>query len=535
MTILDAPRPVASRPRHLRPLDVQASAARLRQQRRASRRATVGFGLAVGLLALVARLVAIWPAYDLFGDEVDYVDLGVSFRQGHFPPQFAHNPFLLHPPLFFALSSAWEFLVGTGGPYFHLVTEVRALNAIFGTITAVLLYDLGRRSVGRSAGLAAGVLFALDAYVLRQNGRDLLETTTLAFVLAGYWVLLRLFQPKGGGVARSLRRMRTIAVAGGLLLGLSTLDKDMTFALILAPLAVVWWREWGLSRDMARLVVVAALTPYVLYLLALVAVGQFGSFFSQETVGLQRMLGLKKESGFSRAGSPSLVHTMVAQLTSFGVTYLVCGLGFLAALYLLRVSRRNDQRLLALVTLSASLTLVYAVLFGTIEEQFLYFMMVPAILSVASAAVLAVGSIPGPIRRGRWSRRIAVLLAITLVYDGGLWVQTRASADNGAQRVVEWFAAHDPHPGLIGDDTEAITYALQHYGYGAVNIPAPADAQRLKVRYLTVLSKQVAGNYGYLDADQAAFYERYGQLVFSFHESTYGDVQIYRTTNTTIW
>lgn len=40
------------------------------------------------------------------------------------------------------------------------------------------------------------------------------------------------------------------------------------------------------------------------------------------------------------------------------------------------------------------------------------------------------------------------------------------------------------------------------------------------VRYVTILSGSVDGNYGYLDRTEAGFYMTHGTLVFATHEST---------------
>ena len=137
------------------------------------------------------RFAHVGSAYDVWQDEVNYVDLSISFRHGQFPPRFDGDPFLLHPPLFFALSALWEDLVRTSGSYFDVVDSVRALNIVFAIASAGLLYALGTRLGNRYTGAAAGLVFACDPYIMRQNGRALLETSTLMWVLAGYLILLR--------------------------------------------------------------------------------------------------------------------------------------------------------------------------------------------------------------------------------------------------------------------------------------------------------------------------------------------------------
>jgi 4-amino-4-deoxy-L-arabinose transferase-like glycosyltransferase len=491
----------------------------------------------VALMALAAalRLVYVGRTYDLWQDEVNYVDLGVSIRHGHFPPLFASQPFLLHPPLFFGLGAGWEMILQTSGDYFHVVATVRTLNIILAVISTSLLYSLGRRLGSRSTGIAAALLFACDPFVMRQNGRAMIETSTVMFVLAGYLLLLRLYQHR-------VRHPGLDAVVAGLLLGLSVVSKEMAAVLIVIPIGVGIWKRWGIERRAHVTVLVAAAIPYSIYLLMLVAVGQLGDFLSQQTGGIQRMLGLKKTTGFNRAGSPSLIHTLLAQLTGFGVTYLICGFGLLASLYVVKRARRDDQRLFALITFAGAGTLAYAAAFGTIEEQFLYLLYVPAILSLVIGATVFIqqrrtaGAAEKTSRHARrWVRGMAAFLALFVAYDLGLWVHTRSQPDNGIQRVVRFFQHQTRNPGVIGNDTPVTGYAEQRAGYQAVLIGSPATAAAARIRYVTILSVSVDGLYGSLNRSQARFYEAHGHMVYSFHDATYGSIRVYQTNDPSIW
>ncbi|MGH9095458.1 MAG: ArnT family glycosyltransferase, partial [Acidimicrobiales bacterium] len=501
----------------------------------------IGVGLVIFTVAL--RLVNVGGAYDLVQDEVNYVDLGTSLGHGVFPPVFSGSgPFLLHPPLFFALGAGWQMLFHPSGGYFHLVATIRVLNVVCAGVSAGCLYALGTRLGRRITGVAALLLFALDPYVLRQNGRALLETSTVMFVLLGSVLLVRLCQERAV-------RPRLVAVTGGLLLGVSLVGKDMAALLVVPPLLVLFWRRWELPRRLSSLALVASVVPFAAYVVALAAVGSLPAFWSQETAGIRRLLGQEKSTGFSKAGSPSLVHTIVVQLTSFGATYVVLGLGVLGAFYVL--VRRHDAaaRLMSVVTLFGAATIFYALFFGTIEEQFLYFLLVPALLSLAMGGTLLAERVAGAgagrpgtrtwakarLRTRARTRTLLVLLAIVSLYNLGVWAHVRRSPDHGLQRVTAWCQAHDPNPGLIGNDTQVTVYALQHSGLPATLIGAPRAAAAEHIRYLTVLPTETAGNYGALDQAQEKFYEDHGRRVFSFHEATFGDVQIYRTTDPSVW
>ncbi len=492
-------------------------------------RAGLAVGAGIVVLAVVVRLVAVGPAYDLLGDEVDYVDLGTSLRHGAFPPVFpGSGPFLLHPPLFFAISAAWQILLQPGGGWFHLLVTIRVLNVVFAAGSAGCLYVLGTRLANRYAGVAAGLLFALDPYVLRANGRVLLETSTLLFVLLGYVILLRVLQGRS-------RHPVPVAVAAGLLLGIGIVGKDLAAVLVVPPLALLVVTGWGTTRRRSAAALVASLVPYGIYVAALAAVGSLSAFWSQETAGFDRLRGQQKTTGFSKAGAPSLSHTLVAQLSTFGTTYLVLIVALAATLYLLVVSRRPDHRLFAAVTVCGGLTVFYALFFGTIEEQFLYLLFVPALLSLAVGVAEGIRrrSVLGPRRATHF---VAVgLLAVVACYDLGVWAHIRTSPDNGQQRIAAWFATHAPHPGIIGNDTQVTVYTLQRTGFDAALMGSPAAAAAEHIRYLTVLPTETANSYGALSQAQERFFEAHGRRVFSFHEATYGDVQIYETTDPAAW
>jgi 4-amino-4-deoxy-L-arabinose transferase-like glycosyltransferase len=486
--------------------------------------------VAVAALTVVVRILDVARAYDINSDEVNYTDLSISLQHGTFPPTFQGAPFVLHPPAFFAIGGSWLGTLGIHGSYFNEVFGLRYLNVVFAAISAVLIYFLGVRMVGRSVGAGAAVLFAFDPYILRQNGRAMLETSTLAFVLAGYLLLLMLVESR-------TRHRRATAIAAGVLLGVGIVDKDMAAILVLAPLVVIAWKDFGIDRRLAVTALVAALVPYAIYVAALTAQGDLSFFVSQETLGLRRQLGLVQGTGFNAPGSPSLFSVARNQLVHYWVTYLISALGVVSSLYLLVRSDRPVLRIWSLVTLAGAISLVYAVLFGTIEEQMLYFMYVPALLALMATVVILARAryVERPKANHRLRRAVAWGVLLFAVYDLGVWVSVRSTQNDGLQRVTKWFAANAPHPGVIANDTEVTMLLLQRSGFAATQISTPETAAAEHVRYLTILSASLVGNYGSLNPAQAAFFAHYGRLVYQYRESTYGTISIYQTINPAVW
>src|ERR1019366_7988808 len=125
--------------------------------------------------------------------------------------------------------------------------------------------------------------------------------------------------------------------------------------------------------------------------------------------------------------------------------------------------------------------------FSTIEEQFLYFFYVPAILSLAVAVT---GFVPRAhsARAQLWRRLGMAVLCLFLLYDLGLWVQTRTSRDNGLQQVVTWLKHDRDLSGPVANDTTVTAYLEQRSGLKAVAAGRPALAAAEGVRYVTILS-----------------------------------------------
>ena len=138
-----------------------------------------------GVLTLLIRLALHARPFDLFGDEVIYTDLGRSVLSGGFP-RFFGTIFFLHGPGFFYLESGWAHLLGSPSSLMAWVYEMRTLNSLLAAATAVALVLLASRISSPRVGIAAGVLFALDPFCIRQNDRVLLETAMMLWVVLGY-------------------------------------------------------------------------------------------------------------------------------------------------------------------------------------------------------------------------------------------------------------------------------------------------------------------------------------------------------------
>jgi hypothetical protein len=309
--------------------------------------------------------------------------------------------------------------------------------------------------------------------------------------------------------------------------------------LVVIPLAVAVLRSWG-PRRAAAVALVSSLIPYGLYLGALGRAGQLGVFETQSGHGLRRMLGLEQTTGFNRAGSPSLLHTLLAQLTTFGVTYTLCGVGVISALYLLFRDDRTAVRYLATMTLAGTVTLLYAVTLGTIEEQFFYYLYVPALAVIPIAAALWLSRQADPVgARARVATAIGMLVLV-VGYGALIAVQVRTTPDNSQQRLAAWFArsaraqryALEAAP--VAADTEATVLVLNRSGIPAILATSPEDARDNHAEYFVELSAEERG-YSALTPSQLAYFTTHGAPVFSVRERTYGTVTVWRTRDPAAW
>ncbi|WP_371478215.1 ArnT family glycosyltransferase [Kitasatospora sp. NBC_00315] len=512
-TRADVPGTAASSPPGPGPTGATPAGARSRPRGPALR--TAALASAAFVVATLLRLVGLGRAQDIFGDEVYYRAIGNSVASGGFPyfPGDGGELFFLHPPGYFYLEAGWQRLFGYRPDIVAGIYQMRSLNAVLAGATAAVLVVLVARLRSRYAAAAIAALFALDPFVLRVNDRVLLETATMFWVLLGYLVLI-------GLTRRPLpARPGARALAGGLLLGLAVLTKDEAALMTTVPVLVAMVLGWGPPRRLLAWAAAASLLPYTVYVVVVAANGHLVDLVNTKTVGVQRLLGLVQETGFNAPRAPSLWSRLGHQASTFGVTYLLLAVGAVA---LYRLLRRGDQarRLLALLHASAAVTLVYALLFGTLEEQALYLLLVPTMISV----VLAAPVVRRPVTRAAVAALVALTLALGL--SGAAYATGRITPDDGYSELRAYMAAHVPARAAVatvGGDSDLIL--TDRYRVGAWVTPAQRAAAQ--ARYAVVFPQAVEHGYSTATPDQARALMREGRLLYVFHGRSYGTIALY--------
>ena len=476
-----------------------------------------------GGLALLIRLALRVRSFDVFGDEFIYTQLGRSVISGGFP-RFDGGLFFLHGPAFFYLEAGWARLAGNQSDVLGWIYEMRTLNALLAGATAVAVVLLVTRASSLRAGAAAGLLFCLDPFCIRQNDRVMLETAMMLWVMLGYLVFTTLI-----GCVPS-RRDWPRAIGAGLLFGCAVLTKDEGALLTVLPLLAAAALRWGPRRALILLTAGTTVAVYAVYVAVVAANGQIQGLWQEKTSGIERMLGLVQVTGFHSSGGGNLLSRIIAEVGFFGTTYAVLALAVPA---LVVVLRRGGQvpRMLGLLCCAAVVTLGYALVLGTLEEQELYLLAVPSLLIIPVAATLLRAgrrgqSTPAPSRR-RIPRNaaIAATLALALSLNIAVSVRWLQQPDDGLRRLLQYMVAHVPAGTRVNDDASAYLLA-DRYDVGSWQ--TPADLSEEHVRYVVVEWGLINQDYSDQTRSQVQNLIGNGRLVFSFSERTNGQIALYQ-------
>ncbi|HEV8269522.1 MAG TPA: glycosyltransferase family 39 protein, partial [Thermoanaerobaculia bacterium] len=384
----------------------------------------------------------------LFGVALAIRFFGLTWDGGHhFHPderavvdavmRLSAHPLDLNPH-FFAYGSLPLYLtrgamavLSVGSPWFATYDAAflvgRALSALLGAATAVLLALLGRRLYGERAGLLAGALFAACVLPLQNAHFATSDTPLTFFVLLALFLLVRYVE----------EGTLLFAVLAGGATGLSLATK-VSAAPLVVPLAVALLarREqgsrWKTVLGHGTLAALALLTGFVLA--EPYAVLDFKTFAGGvlEQAAMVRHAGTRPFTN-QFVGLPSVLYEL-EQLVVWGMGPFLA----VAALWgCVAVGRRavRERRARELVLLSW--VVILFVLTCTFEAKFpRYLLPIYPLLVLFGAAALEEAA--GYSRRGRVAR--GVVLATTIAYSVAfLSIYTRPHTEVTASK---WFYGH---------------------------------------------------------------------------------------------
>ncbi len=136
--------------------------------------------LVVGIVVVAAILRLAWLGdHSIWYDEAFTVQIARS-SWGHLLPTIRSTD--MHPPLYYLIMKTWVGLAGTSE------AAIRLPSVVFGIVSVVLTYCLGRRLLSERVGLVAGALLAVSPFSIMasQDARmyALLSVLVLSATLA---------------------------------------------------------------------------------------------------------------------------------------------------------------------------------------------------------------------------------------------------------------------------------------------------------------------------------------------------------------
>ena len=397
-------------------------------------------GLGVGVLAWTLRATNLGPGHDIHFDEGFYARMGQAMREVQ-RPLFQGHPQYLHPPGLFGLEAIYMQFANPGlfqrlgGPLVQQVYELRYLNVLLAAQTATLLFFICWRITGLAGGLIAGIAFAFDPFAIRINTLILLETSVVFWVLLGVAMLIGPVRER-----RPLPPWRLLAATFSF--GMALLMKDTALFITILPMSLCAITGWGISRPQARAMVAGLLLFELAPAAYATALGDGQVYLDTKLHGVQRFVGIHQESGFKAPGAmTNFQGALLLHLSQYASSYIVVGLGLLSSLYLLVFWRRHRNRLVKLLTVisgAAWALMGYLITLGTLDEQFLYFLIVFSLIPTTITAIWGLRCLDLGPHLNSWGIRdvaAAAIMLSVLRLSTSAWGQTSASNDDGYARL----------------------------------------------------------------------------------------------------
>ena len=474
----------------------------------------------IGCATFVLRAIHLDRSWDIFVDEISYLRLSQSVAE-NLDVTLYGDPFYLHPPLFFFLEGAYMKLLPPTGDLIHQIYDLRYVNVVLAGLTAVVLFGLGRRLAGWSAGVLTAAIFALEPFVIKMNSRNYLDTAAMLWVVLGYYVLFSAMNDE----KKRLPLRRVLAV--GALFGLALLTKDLTAFATLLPLAVCFFMNWAIPRLQCALTGVVAMLVYAPYPIVAYAIGDWRDFSYQKLRGASRLAGLRHETGFNQEGGPSFLDAIISNLNEFALTYALLATGGLSVVALFFFFRGPAKRLLLAWSASTYAVLAYSVGLGTLEEQLFYYLIISSILAtvVTTKLILETKLVNKSARRDLLAATVLSLVAF-FSWGSYVWVQVHGTPDNGYERVEAYIQENVPEGSKIaalGDTGQFLLSRGPSNEYASVE-----ELQENNVDYVVFGSYMTEKGYG--DASPE-FYRKitdHGELVYDFEGRSFGLLGVYR-------
>lgn len=474
--------------------------------------------------AVLLRGVNLGPSWDIHVDEITYLRISQSVAES-IQVKLYGETFYIHPPAYFFLQAGFLKLIEPSGETIQVIYAIRHLNVALAGLSAAAIFFLGWSLSGWTAGIAGALIFALDPFAIRMNSRAMLDTFAIWWVLLGYSILLPSLTNE-----RVMPPMRKL-LASGLAFGLAILTKELMAFSTLMPLGMVFLFKWALPRRAIVWLCFFTILTYLPYPLAVALSGDWMRFQQYKLEGVSRLIGLMRipyqPTVGLNVGALPILEALHANVGQYGTEYVLILCGAAALLYL---SARGgaSNRMLATWTGSAYVFLAIGVAAGTVEEQFFYFLTIPAILST----VVAWGHLFSPREVRPESRN--TLFGASLVAGAALilwsmfgWAQVHIVPDNGHERLSEFMESNIPQGSRIAASTDTGEFLMDGFESGLWG-SSLEELRAHNAQYIQVSTKQIEAGYGIARPPLYTWLTEHGELVFAFSGRTYGTLALYR-------
>jgi len=410
--------------------------------------------LSLGLILLAAAIVRFWglgfglPHTQARPDETHIIEAARTMLSGRLP-RFYDYPWLYisSVSLLYIVYFVWGFLTGafhslsdmvaswpTYWPPFFLLS--RALAAAYGTATVLVVFRIGRRLWGDTAGVLAALFMALAFIHVRDSHFGTTDTALTFFIILSVGLLIE---------AHSTNQQRRFAAAG-LVGGLGAATK-YNAVLLVAPIVASYLLHVALSSDRARAARDPRLFTYGVPFLIAFGIGvPFLVLDYPHFAEAMRALQSSMTEGDPRLGLPNgWVHHLVNSMRyGLGLPLLAAGLGGAVLL---------GVRTPGLAVLLLAFPIAYYSVAGGLRNLFFRYTIpiVPFLCLTAAYLVWHAGEwVASRVRMPRDARVAAAvtsILAAAVIASSAVKVWSFDRIVNRADNrvvVAEWFEQHVP-------------------------------------------------------------------------------------------
>jgi hypothetical protein len=486
-----------------------------------------GAAVAITMAAWGIRAVGITTDYNIFVDETTYTRVADNLATGQGLTLFG-VPFDLHPPAGFAMMAAAIKVFSMHGSMATVLFDLRPFMALFGSVTCALVFILVGRTTNWWAGLVVATITAVDPFEIYYDSRVMLEGPA-QMAAAGSVVLL------AASIGRRTEWQSWVLTAcGGVIAGLALCVKEDFGLVLVGMLVLAIVLGWVVERKKAVVALIVMICCYLLSEFLVVLTSGLGPWWYQVGSGFRRLVGVQQTSGFNSAAvHVSLVSRLAADVTHFGITYLILGLGAVAGgcQVISAVRHRakwvqaatpnaRGELLVALWATSAAGYLAYATAFGTLEEQLYYLLLVPALCTLVIECRRL-----GP-RLGRHWRKIAVaIVAVVVMADGAVWANVHSTRDDEYRQLVSWVPKHLPNGTTVAVTEYTAQFILHGVKLGQWSTVPELIAHH--VDYVLLSTALVAQGYGIGTPQFEHYLEAHAKVAWEATGPSSGDLILF--------